>query len=122
MLIRTGIDIIEIDRIQKISKKPRFISKYFSPDEIRFFITRRFSPYTIAANFCTKEAFAKALGTGVRGFSLSEVSVLRDSIGSPYLSLSGKARAIAEREKLTFSISISHSKQYATAIVIAYQK
>jgi len=45
---------------------------------------------TIAANFAAKEAFSKALGTGVRGFLLAEVSVLRNELGAPYLALSGQ--------------------------------
>lgn len=51
------------------------------------------NPETIAANFAAKEAFAKALGTGVRGFSLNEVSVLRGELGAPYIKLAGNAKA-----------------------------
>lgn len=120
--IKTGIDIIEISRVARLAKKPRFITKCFSADEIRFFITRGFNASTIAGNFCVKEAFAKTMGTGFRGFSMSDISVLRDSLNSPYIMLEGNAKKIAEREKLSFSVSISHCKDYATAVVVAYRK
>lgn len=120
--IKTGIDIIEIKRIAKIAKKPRFITRCFSADEIRFFITKSFNASTIAGNFCVKEAFAKALGKGFRGFAMNEVSVLRDRMNSPYISLEGNAKKLADAEKLSFSVSISHCRDYATAVVVAYRK
>ncbi len=121
MLINTGIDIIEISRIKSSIKNPKFLSRVFSPQELKFFVQKSFSPSTSAANFSGKEAFSKSLGTGFRGISLNEISILRDSLGQPYLSLSGKAKEIQLREKLKFSISLSHSKDYATAIVVGYR-
>jgi len=120
-MIHTGIDLIEIDRIKKSIKNPRFLSRVFSPQELKFFVSKSFNASTIAANFAAKESFAKALGTGFRGISLNEISVLRDNVGSPYFSLSGRAKKIVVAEKLKLSLSLSHSKYYATAIVIAYR-
>lgn len=119
-MIFTGIDIIEIDRIRKSIKNPRFLSRLFSPQELKYFVSRDFNVSTIAASYCAKEAFAKALGTGIRGFSLNEVSVLRDGLGAPYLSLSGKAKEIVKSRNLTISISLSHTRYYATAMLVAY--
>lgn len=78
------------------------------------------SAQTVAANFAAKEAFAKALGTGVRGFALDEISVLRDEQGAPYFVFTGKAKNIVEKSKLKFTLSLSHIKETACAMVIAY--
>lgn len=99
-------------------QNPRFETRVFGVSE-RVLLTgaRRFA--RAAAHFAAKEAFAKALGTGVRGFSLSEVEVLRDELGAPCLQLSGQARAIAEQRGLDFSVSLSHEHGYAAAVVLA---
>lgn len=120
-MIQTGIDLIEIDRIKKSIKNPRFLSRVFSPAELRFFSQRSFNPSTIAANFCAKEAFAKAMGTGIRGFALNEVTVLRDGRGAPYILLTGKAKELAKKQGVTLSLSLTHTHTYASAIVLAYK-
>ncbi len=76
----------------------------------------------MAANWAAKESFAKALGTGVEGFALNEVSCLRDELGCPYLELTGNALLAAENRGLTFAVSLSHIKDIASAVVIAYEK
>ena len=119
-MISAGIDLIEVERIKKSMKNPRFLSEVFSEEERVFFQGRKMSPQTVAANFCCKEAFAKALGTGIRGFSLSEISVLRDAAGAPYFTFSGRCRELVEQRGMTFTVSISHTKEYATAVVVAY--
>lgn len=117
MQIFSGIDSVEIDRIKKSIQNKKFLERFFSQKEITLFEKRGFSPQTIAANFCVKEAFSKALGTGICGFSLKEVSALRNELGAPYLELDGKAKELAKN--LAFSVSITHTDKYATAVVIA---
>lgn len=112
--MRVGIDSVEISRIKKSLEIPGFAKKVYSPEELEFL--KRAESY--AGNFAAKEAFSKALGTGIRGFSLNEISVLRDSLGAPYLKLDGKALEAAKG--LSFTVSITHTKDIATAIVIAY--
>ncbi len=116
--MRVGIDSIEISRIEKSLEINGFLEKVYSKAEIELFKSRNFKLETIAANFAAKEAFSKALGTGLRGFSLNEVSILRDELGCPYILLSGKAEELAK--DLSFTVSITHTKTVATAIVIAY--
>ena len=62
-------------------------------------------------------AFSKALGTGIRGFSLREVRVAENELGKPYFILSGRAGKLAEG--LELSLSISHEREYAVAMVVA---
>ena len=120
--MNVGIDLMEIDRIEKSIRKPRFLSKIFSPSELKYFSQKQFKPEVIAGNFCAKEAFSKAMGTGFRGFSFNEISVLRDYMGTPYISVTGGAKRVLESKNCSVTVSISHTRQYATAVVIAYPK
>ncbi len=115
-MITVGTDILEIERMEKSLKNPRFLTRVFSHAEIEWLREKNFPAQSAAGNYCAKEAFSKALGTGVRGFSLSEVSVLRDECGKPYLLLEGGAREKAAGR--SFSVSISHCRRYATAVVV----
>ncbi len=113
-----GTDMVETDRIRKSVSRERFLKMVFSEEELELF-GKKASPYeSMAANWAAKEAFAKALGTGVRGFELKEISCLRDELGAPYLKLSGKAQKAAEG--LRFSVSLTHTKEYASAVVLAW--
>ncbi|MCI8622339.1 MAG: holo-ACP synthase [Provencibacterium sp.] len=120
-MIGVGTDIEEIERIRRSMENPRFFTRVFSAEERELFGRRKMSAATVAGNFCAKEAFSKALGTGIRGFSLSEISVLRDPQGRPVLHLTGRAQQLADKLGLAFSVSISHCPHYATAVVIAYR-
>ena len=86
-----------------------------------FVFKRNKNPFR-SGKFCSKEAFSKALGTGVRGFSLNEISVLRDDSGKPYLKLEGQAEKLAEINNLDFSVSLTHEADLACAVVAAYKK
>lgn len=116
--MRVGIDSIEIERIEKSLKINGFLERVYSKDEIELLKSRRMCPETAAANFAAKEAFSKAMGCGIVGFALNEVSVLRDKAGAPYIELSGRAKELAGEASLT--VSITHTKTVASAIVIAY--
>lgn len=120
MQLSTGIDLVEIKRIKEILKSPKFLTRFFSNKERELFIQRGYSPSVIAANFAAKEAFSKSLGTGIRGFSLKEISVLRDSLGAPYFELSHRAKEAARTKQ--FSLSITHTDTTAAAVVIALEK
>lgn len=121
-MLRVGTDIIEISRIEKSVQRDSFLRRVYSQSELEMFETRK-NPYpSMAANWAAKEAFSKSLGTGVRDFKLSEVEVLRDDLGAPYILLSGNAKRIADDMGLDFSVSLSHTDTLATATVIAFPK
>ena len=65
-----GLDLVEIGRVQKAMKRSRFCRKILGGEEYRQLEKRGFPPQSVAASFSAKEAFSKAIGTGVRGFSL----------------------------------------------------
>ena len=103
-MYKIGIDLVDISRMQKCLENPRFLTRVFSVGEQAHICPNgRPNAQSAAANFAAKEAFSKALGTGVRGFFLNEVSVLRHENGEPYLSLTGRAKAIADERSLSFT-------------------
>lgn len=117
-MISIGTDLVEIDRIKKSMENTSFLKRFYGSMEYAELEKRGFPPQSVAGAFAGKEAFSKALGTGIRGFSLREVEVLHNGDGKPYLHLSGNAEKLAGGR--TFDISISHSEELATATVIAY--
>ncbi|NLI89249.1 MAG: holo-ACP synthase [Epulopiscium sp.] len=121
MIAGVGNDIIEIHRIEKaVSKNDRFILRNFTKREQDYFRRRNNSYETIAGNFAAKEAVSKALGTGFKGFDLVDVEVIRDEEGAPLVCLHGKAREISKEKNIgKIWVSISHCKEYASAVAIA---
>ncbi len=117
-MLFVGIDSVEISRIEKAMKNPRFCQRVFGEAENSLLAMRGFSAESAAACFCAKEAFSKAMGTGIRGFRLCEVELLRNELGAPYLKLSGNALKMALEKRLRFSVSVTHTKELATVIVI----
>lgn len=120
MISGTGIDIVEIDRIQKsLEKGNGFKEKVFSAEEIAYCQSKRKPSESFAGRFAAKEAFFKSLGTGWVGeLAFNEVSIIADSNGKPVLNLLGNTKRIVDLEKARLHVSISHSTNYATAIVI----
>ena len=121
-MLSVGIDLVEISRIRRSLENPRFLARVYGGEELAAHRIRKGRDESLAAAFAAKEAFSKALGTGVRGFSLPEVQVLHDALGAPYLSLSGRAAELAAEKNLEFSLSLTHTDQYASAVVVAYGK
>lgn len=121
MIIGIGIDIIEISRIEEaISRNSEFKNRFFSNDEIEYFNKKNNRAEVIAGNFAAKEAFCKAIGTGIKGVILKDVEVLRDDNGKPYIKLTGNmSKILSEKCINKLHVSISHCKEYATANVIA---
>ena len=118
-MLFTGIDLTEIERITKSCQNPRFIARVFSAKEQEYFASKR-NPYpSMAAAFAAKEAFSKALGTGIRGFELNEVSVEHDPLGAPFFTFTGHAAEIVRQRKLSFSLSLTHTDTVAAAFVVA---
>lgn len=121
MVIGNGVDILEISRIEKlIIDNPRFLERFFTAQEQVLFQEKGMKVESIAANFAAKEAVSKAIGTGIRGFNLIDIEVLRDSLGKPIVTLFGNASEIAISRGINrFEVSLSHSNTHAIAFVIA---
>jgi len=118
-MLGIGTDIIEIDRVRQAVGRNFFKQKVFTPAEQDYCESRGSQKYSsYAARFAAKEAFFKALGTGIFT-KLTEVEVKNNSQGQPEIFLSGKAE-IAAKEKGVEKIflSLSHSKDFATAVCL----
>ena len=121
-MLTTGVDIIEIPRIQQVLDRygQRFLKRVFTPDEIAY--CRGRAP-NLAGRFAAKEATMKALGTGVRGVNWKDIEVVRAESGAPSVKLHGRAEQRAERLHVgEISLSISHSREYAVAFVVAQRE
>ena len=121
-MLVTGIDIIEIPRIERVIARwgDRFLNRIYTPKELAFCAGK---PNRLAARFAAKEAASKALGLGIRGIAWKEIEVVRRRGHPPALRLHGRAARRAEFLKITqLSISISHSRDYAVASVVGWRE
>ena len=120
MIVGIGNDIIEIERIEKAISKEGFKNKVYTQKELENIEKRGDRVETYAGIFSAKEAISKAIGTGVREFSLTDLEILNDDLGKPYVAISEKLDKIIKdkKEDYQIEISISHSKKYATAVAI----
>ena len=119
MKLTTGVDIIEIERFAGTIARHenRFKERYFTPREIEQSGEKIAS---LAARFAAKEAVSKALGTGMGKIRPIDMEVVQNENRAPHLHLHGEASRYAESLGLhTWSISLSHSDQYAVAFVVA---
>ncbi|WP_462331913.1 holo-ACP synthase [Schwartzia sp. (in: firmicutes)] len=117
MHIRTGIDLVEVGRVEKAIKKQHFIDTVYTKAEQEYCDARgkgRAASY--AARWAGKEAVLKALGTGLSGGSLTEIEILNDEAGCPHVTLSGKLSERAASLGISeISVSLTHVKEYAAA-------
>ena len=117
-----GTDIIQVDRIKKNLKKKGFINRIFSKKEIAKCKKISNSSNCFAKRFAAKEAFSKALGTGIsRGINFNEILILNKKSGKPYISLIGQTKKIfsskVKNKKTRIALSVSDEKKYAVAFV-----
>jgi holo-[acyl-carrier protein] synthase len=122
MLIGTGVDLIEIERIAHSIERfgDRFLHRVYTDSEIAYCRRKRSSAESFAARFAAKEAGAKALGTGIsRGVTWTEFEVKREPSGRPLLALSGRAEALAKELGVrSISLSLTHTREMAMAMVL----
>ena len=121
-ILSVGVDIIEIERIEAALRRHggRFLQRVYTPKEQAY--CRGRVP-ELAARFAAKEAVSKALGTGMRGIAWQEMEILGDERGKPLVHLHRRAKARAEELGLSeFAVSLSHSRDYAVALVMAAGK
>jgi holo-[acyl-carrier protein] synthase len=123
MKVTCGTDIIEVERIKKCINElgKKFINRIFTENEIKYCESKKELKYQhYAARFAAKEAFSKALGTGLSGFSLKDIYIVNDDKGKPTLIAENKAAEIVKEKfgECSIHVSLSHEKEYAIAFVI----
>jgi holo-[acyl-carrier protein] synthase len=117
--LSTGVDLVEIERFQSVVERygDRFIRRIFTDLELEEVGGNLAS---LAARFAAKEAVSKALGTGIGPIAWREIEVRRGEARQPILQLSGEASRLAQSMGLsTWSLSLSHTQNYAIAMVVA---
>ena len=122
MIKGLGVDTIELERIERVYREynPRFIDRVYSTEEKEYALRFKDPVPRLAARFAAKEACMKALGTGWNlGVRWRDISVVNNRMGKPELVLSGNAKDFFKRMGADhIHLSITHSRKYATAVVI----
>ena len=115
-----GVDVADISRMADLLEEPAFLPRFFTAEECAYIQGKHNRAATAAGLYAAKEAFAKLLGCGVRGFSLREAGVTHDAQGRPVYALSGRAADLARRAGLgDIALSISHDGGAAVAAAMA---
>ena len=114
-----GIDLVSVSRVRAALERfpDRFRNRVFTAAEVGFCETLGDKYPSYAGRFAAKEAFSKALGTGLRGaIGWTEIDVCDNERSRPTIRVSGRAEKILAGRKI--HLSISHLPDYATAIVV----
>ncbi len=117
-----GTDIVSVDRIKNSLKNKKFINRIFNEKEILKCKKTKNTFNCYAKRFAAKEAFSKALGTGIsNGVNFNEIIILNKKSGKPYINIIGETKKIInkkfKRKKSKISLSLSDEKKYAVAFV-----
>ena len=123
MILGIGVDIIENKRIKSLIKNKKFINRVYSKNEKLISNTTKNKINYFAKRFAAKEAFSKALGTGIgRGINFKEVSVKNDKFGKPYYELNTyvkKAIFLSYKvKKFKIFLSLADEKKYSIAFSV----
>ncbi|WP_096270951.1 holo-ACP synthase [Paucisalibacillus globulus] len=114
MIKGIGIDIIELERIKKSMENDRFINRILTDKEKKNYANLQHDTRKVefvAGRFAAKEAFSKAMGTGIGSLSFQDITILNDEHGAPFIEAN-------ITEDMNIFVSITHSREYAVAQVI----
>ena len=122
MIYGIGVDLVKISRMERVLERwgDRFIGRVFTKNESEFCHKRAFPPSAFALRFAAKEAFSKALGTGMkRGVRWRDIEVFHFPGGRPGLRINGRSSAICKKENINgFHLSLSDEEDYGIAMVV----
>ena len=122
MIFGIGTDIVEVERIKKISSVDKFAKKILSQNELNIFneLSKDKKTFFLSKQFAGKEAVSKALGTGVgKEVSMKNIEILRDNKGKPIFNAIDELETYMNNLGITKThVSLSDEKKYALAFVI----
>jgi len=122
MIVGTGIDIVNIDRIERMMARwgDLFLARVFTEKEILCCRKRTRPPECFAIRFAAKEAFLKAIGWGLRnGIQWTDIEVENDTLGKPNFSFHRKAKEVCDTLRIQNALlTLSHDQPYAVAHVL----
>ncbi len=119
MIKGIGVDICSISRMKELCLNRRFKNRVFTPEEQQYADKRGvFSASSLAGMFAAKEAFSKAVGTGIGKVSFLDIEVAHEKSGEPRIKIYGNAKEVADNIGVEhIFVSISHENDNAIAIV-----
>ena len=119
-MLGIGCDLAEVERIKKAIERNGFKERVFTPEEIACCTgSHGDKAQSYAARFAAKEAFLKAIGTGLRGGRLTELSVINDELGKPELKVTGYYATYIEKLGVKkIHVTLSHTATTAMAVVV----
>jgi holo-[acyl-carrier protein] synthase len=125
-ILGIGIDIINIKRVEKSLNKnnSRLKNKIFSSKEIEYCKKKKKNTFSCyAKRFAAKEAFSKAIGTGIKSdINFKNIEIINNNLGKPFILLKGKTKTFLKKKiknkKYSINLSISDDFPWAQAIVI----
>jgi holo-[acyl-carrier protein] synthase len=120
MIIGVGLDVVQVSRLERWMANPKLLERFFHPREISDVLSRgKGAVRSLAVRFAAKEAFGKALGTGLEGLVLKDIMVVNSDKGKPELELTGTAgEALRKSGAARAHISLSHERDIAAAVVV----
>jgi holo-[acyl-carrier protein] synthase len=120
MIRGVGIDVVNVKRLVKWMRYPGLLKRYFHPEELQTALSRGGgAALSLAARFAAKEAFGKALGTGLAGIILKDILVVNSHNGRPELRLFNSALAALEKAGASHvHVSLTHERDNAQALVV----
>jgi len=125
MISGIGVDVVHVNRMVRWRKIPGLLERYFHPEELRAAMARgKGIELSLAARFAAKEAFGKALGTGLAGIVLKDIMVKNRHNGQPEVIVTGTALAALEQSGAgRIHLSLTHERDNAIAmVVLEYEK
>ena len=120
-MLGIGCDLTEVERIKKAIARKGFKERVFAPEEIAYCTgPHGDKAQSYAARFAAKEAFLKAIGTGLRGSGqLTEIAVINDGMGKPELKVTGYFADYIEKLGVKkIHLTLSHTAAAAMAVVV----
>ena len=130
MIYGIGIDISEVRRFEKWVENPCMLQRFFNKNELlvgyNSGYTEKTSPAFKAAcrhyavRFAAKEAFSKALGTGLEGIDLCDIWIYNEHSGKPVIRVQGKTAELLDRRcgPCHIHVSLTHERETAAAVVV----
>jgi len=120
MIIGIGLDVVHVSRLEHWKKTPALLARFFHPEELTAAMSRGSTAIlSLAARFAAKEAFGKAIGTGLAGITLKNIMVVNNHNGKPCMRLFGNAQEAFEKAGgKTIHLSLTHERDNALAMVV----
>jgi holo-[acyl-carrier protein] synthase len=120
VIIGIGIDVVHVRRLERWRNIPGLLERYFHPQELSAALSKgNGAALSLAARFAAKEAFGKALGTGLAGIVLKDIMIINHHNGRPEVEVFGTASAALHKSGANrVHISLTHERDNAVALVV----